>query len=77
MDSRLSDVGVDSRDSPLFLLAGGVLPRRQHHTELEAPGMPLAWCSLIPSGLEVMAASLEWSMAPDHGGLIDDHDALV
>ena len=61
MDGRLGAVGVDERDGPLLLLVGGVLPRRQHHTELETPGPPLTWCSPATSGLEVMTASVVWS----------------
>ena len=61
VDGRLTAVGVDRRDCLLFLLVWGAFPRRQHHTKLEPPGLPLTWCAPTPSGLEVMAASTVWS----------------
>ena len=62
MEDDLGAVGVDEDDGPSVLLVGGVLTRKQHHTELVARGPPLTWCSAAASGLEVIADSVVWSM---------------
>ena len=43
MEDDLGAVGVDEDDGPSVLLVGGVLTRKQHHTELVARGPPLTW----------------------------------